>query len=337
MEIKPNQLGSWTRSSPPQELARAPACLVFGPDIGGVTDLSLSLIESEERVTLEGNEITREAISSHTETLSLFGGGSTVLVRGATDKHVKEIQPVLEAGINPGSKLIVQAGNLKGSSKLKKLFASDKEARSVVLYAMRGREVGDFVANIVAEAGLRVDRDAKSLISTEVSGDRALAARTAEALVLHAQGSGRDIVTREDVMAVCHGVDESDLSAPLDFALQGNLPASLASLDDKLLRGENPIALMRIFTYRLGRFLALAQSGLSPSAAIAKARPPVFWTEKDMFARILSRHDAQAITQVLVMIDRAEDRMVEGGARPTLVLADLLVTISKGRLKWPKF
>tara|TARA_Y100000815_G_scaffold244231_1_gene242320 strand:- start:2202 stop:3215 length:1014 start_codon:yes stop_codon:yes gene_type:complete len=337
MEIKPNQLGKWTRESPPEVLSKAPACLIFGPDIGGVTDLSLALIQSEERVTLEGSDITRGAIASHTESFSLFGGGTTVLVRGATDKHVKEIQPILEAGINPGSKLIVQAGNLKGSSKLKKLFAGNKEAQSIVLYTMRGREITDFVSNIVQQAGLKIDRDATSMIGNEVSGDRAMAARTAESLILHAQGSDRSTVTREDVMAVCHGVDESDLSAPLDFALQGNLAAALSSLDDKLLRGENPIALMRIFTYRIGRFLALSQSGLAPSAAIAKARPPVFWTEKEMFSRILSRHNTIALTQILVMIDRAEDRMVETGSRPSLVLPDMLITISKGRLKWPKF
>lgn len=336
MELKPNQLGSWTRNSPPGAMADSPACLVFGPDTGGVTDLCLSLLQGDERVTLEGNDITRDAIASHTETLSLFGGGTTVLVRGATDKQVKEIEPILASGINPGAKLIVQAGNLKGTSKLKKIFASNKDACCVTLYAMRGREISDFVSAVAAELGCSVDRQAQVLISSEVSGDRAMAARTAEILCLHAMGCDRTTITREDVMNVCRGIDESDLSAPLDLALQGNLGASLEALDDKLHRGENPIALMRIFSYRINRFLALAQSGLQPSTAVAKAKPPIFWAEKDMFLKVLSRHDTPSLQKVLVMLDRAEHRMIECGAPAAVVLPDMLLTISKGRLKWPK-
>lgn len=337
MEIKSNAMGSWTLNSPPSALAGAPACLVSGADIGGVTDLCLSLSRSDERITLEGNEITYQAISSHTETLSLFGGGTIVLARGATEKHVKDLAKILEVGINPGSKLIVQAGSLKGASKLKKLFASDKLAKSVVLYTMRGDEITTFVDGVAKENGCTIERSCRSLIGSEVSGDRALAARTAETLCLHAIGSDRNQITREDVMAVCRGIDEGDLSAPLDMALQGKLGDALGSLDDKLLRGENPIALMRIFTYRLNRYLALSQSGLSPSAAIGKARPPVFWTEKDMFARILGRHDAISLQKAMVMIDRCEDRIVEGAVKPAVALPDLLLNLSKGNLKWPKF
>jgi len=336
MEIKSNQLGGWTKNSPPKEMAEAAACLVFGPDIGGVTDLCLALASSDERVTLEANEITKDAIASHTDTLSLFGGGTTVLARGATDKHAKEFEAILEAGINPGSKLIVQAGALKGSSKLKKLFANAKEARSVALYTMRPNEIAGFVSTVARELGCTVDRQGQSAISSEVSGDRAVAARTAETLCLHAIGSERTAITREDVMAVCRGVDEGDLSAPFDYALQGNIADALASLDDKIHRGENPIALLRIFTFRLNRYLDLAHLGLSPAAAVGKAKPPVFWSDKDMFTRILGRHDAISLQKVLVMIDRCENRLVEGGARPGIVLPDLLLTISKGRLKWPK-
>lgn len=336
MEIKPNALGSWTRGSPPQVLANAPACLICGTDTGGITDLCLSLSNAGDRVTLEGNEISYQAISSHTETLSLFGGNTIVLARGATEKHVKDLTRVLENGINPGARLIVQAGNLKGASKLKKLFASDKSAKSVILYGMRGEEIAGFVTNVAKEFGCDIDRSCRNLIATEVSGDRAIAARTAETLCLHALGSDRSVITREDVMAVCRGVDESDLSAPFDLALQGNLSAALASLDDKLLRGENAITLLRISCYRLNRYLALSQSGLNPNAAIAKAKPPVFWTEKDTFARILMRHDAVELQKILVMLDRTEHKIVEAGTRPAIALPDLLLNISKGHLKWPK-
>lgn len=337
MELKAHQLKGWTQSSPPEQMASASACLVFGPDAGGVTDLCLALAKDQDRVTLEGNEITAPAIASHTDTLSLFGGGTTVLIRGAVDKHVKEIEPILEAGINPGSKIIIQAGNLKGTSKLKKLFAASKTAVSVALYPMKGNEIPAFAKAYAQANGCNLDRDALSVISQELSGDRARSARMMETICLHALGSDRTVIKREDVIAVCRGIDESDLSSPLDHALSGNTAAAISSLDDKIHRGENPIALLRIFSYRAFRMLAIAQLGKPAKDAVKQAKPPVFWAEQDMFVRILGRHDAIAFEKIIAHIDRAEDQIVETAAPAQVVLPDLLLKISKGSLKWPKF
>jgi DNA polymerase III delta subunit len=336
MELKANHIQGWSRYSPPEAMKNASACLIFGPDAGGATDLCLSLIGTEERITLEGGAITREAISSHTDTMSLFGGGTTVLVRGATDKHVKEFEPLLAGGINPGSRVIVQAGNLKGNSKLKKLFASNKDAVSVALYPMKGNEITTFAKSYAKECGCELDRSANSAISQELSGDRARSARMMETICLHAIGAGRKNVLREDIIAVCHGIDENDLSAPFDQALSGNLSIALTSLDDKILRGENPIALLRIFSYRAFRYLTLAQSGKSAQNSVNQAKPPIFWSEKDLFIRVLSRHDSIALQQIIVLIDRTEDKIVEGGVRPSIALPDMLLKIAKGNLKWPK-
>jgi DNA polymerase-3 subunit delta len=337
MELKSQSLGVWTASSPPKEMVDTPICLVFGQDVGGVMDLCLSLIPNDERVTLEGNMITANEIFSHTQTFSLFGGGTTVLVRGATDKNFKELEVVLNSPMNEGTKVIIQAGALKGTSKLKKAFAASKSAKSVCLYNMRPADIGSFAIGQAKLMGCTLTRDASALLAQEMSGDRAVSARMMETVCLHTLGSQRTEITRDDVTAVVRGADETDLSAPLDAALTGDLVNALRRLDDKIHGGENPITLLRLFTFRLGRFLALSETGKSAGQAIAAAKPPVFWSDKDIFTKVLSRNPVEALRKILVAIDRIEHGIVENGQRGDILIAELLIKISKGQVPWPKF
>lgn len=327
MEIKPRTSSGWTIGSVPSELAnsKARSILFFGPDQGGVFEFAASCTQGVDKERIDAKEIDPGHIASLLGSGSLFGGATSVVIDGASDQHLKSIQAILEAPFVDGARMIVLAGDLKASSKLRKHYQSQDDLIGVPLYTLRDNEIQSFATQYFKSQGLSLDPQARTAIGQRLSGDRALAARACEVVALHALGRDAGSVGSVDVQAVLDTVDEDALNAPIDHALKGDPAAAVKALRLRLASGENFVAMLRFFSARLHRFRDLAASGLSPRDAVAKARPPIFWTEKDMITRMLATLSVAKIDRMLERLDRTEHQIIEEGVAAEITLGQMLI------------
>jgi len=330
MELKPKTTTSWIPGTLPREIAPggARAVLFFGPDQGGIFEFARLASGNGDRERMDIKSAEPSDVMASLGSGSLFGGASTVILDGAGDAQIKKIQAILDAPFATGARLIILAGDLKASSKLRKLFQAGKDLVGVPLYAMRPGEVQSFAAQHFKAQGLGLDSDARQGLADRLSGDRALAARACEVVALHAIGKGRPSVALEDVRAVLDSVDEDGLNAPFDHAISGDPAGAARALHIRLVGGENFVGMLRVFSARAFRMRDMLASGLSASEAVEKARPPVFWAEKADMKRMISALTLSKIDRILHMIDRVEHQIIEQGAPVDAALGAMLIQIA---------
>lgn len=332
MEIKPQATSSWVAGTLPGDLAPGPAraILLFGPDQGGVNEFArLAARAGGDFERIEASSANIPDLCSTLGSGSLFGGSTSILLDNYQDTQFKTVEAVLEAPFGDDARLVITAGDLKPASKLRKLFSTRKDCISVPLYMMRERDVERFAQSFFKSQGLGMDRDAVRDISSRLSGDRATAARSCEVVALHALGRGSNTVGTEDIRAMLDSVDEDGIMAPFDHALNGETGNAVLALNSRLASGESFVGMLRVFAMRAFRFRAMAETGLRPADAVAKAKPPIFWAEKDAVTRILGGLSVAKLDRILEMIDRTEFRIIEQRIPVEAAMPALLLDISR--------
>lgn len=335
MELKPAETSAWVTGQLPDALAADPkirAILLFGPDQGGVFEFArLAARAGGDVETYPASDADPSTVISSLSAASLFGGATSVRLDGADDRQMARIEAILEAPFADGARLVITAGDIKPTSKLRKLFAGRKDCVSAPLYMMKERDISRFATGFFHAEGLGIDRDAGAELVARLSGDRATAARSCEVVALHARGRGVDAVGAIDIRAVLDTVDEEGLQAPIDLALDGDTGQASTACSRRLAAGESFVGMLRVFAMRTQKLRSLMEAGLSPRDAVAKAKPPIFWTERDFVTRLLGKLTLWKMDRVLEMIDATERRIIEDRIPAEAAMPALLFDISRHR------
>lgn len=322
MLVTSTSLKDWMPGNPPASLKKAGAVLVFGNDDGGINALALDLaLHHGSPVRLNADDITANQLNALLNTGSLFGAPDPVLVSGAKETHLKHFEPILKTAQAP---LIVIAGNIKKTGKMVKLF--DDIGAAVQIFALEGQSTTDWLRKSLEVQGISLDNGAARLAGTVLSGNRMEITRLAEVLALSAMGKKSKTVTEEDMRDIVPDLSDIDLGGALDAAIEGNLTKALSRFDRQLASGENPIALFRLWAYRLQRLDNMANSGQNPKTAVAKARPPVFWKDKAFFEKALTKLGQKGVGTLIKTLDMAEYASVEKGQNTRVLAERFLIT-----------
>lgn len=318
-------LDAWIPGAPPAA-AIAPFVLLYGGDEGGITALAADLVRAEGTpVRWSADTLTAADLRAHLSTGGLFGPQAPVRISGATDKHVALLKTALE-GLTDTPRVVIEAGALKKDSKLKALF--DTLGSSIVLHPLDAKGAGAWLTNAISTTPTPLAKGALAGALERLPADRMRLIRLAEVLSLHATGRGAQAIEAQDITALVGHEGEVDLTQALMAALQGQTDAALVALDRQLGGGENPIALLRAWSWKIQRLDDMIRSGLRPAQAVAAARPPVFFTERAATERALTRLGAAGIGAALEQIDATERAIVHSGHPARLVMERWLVRLS---------
>ena len=346
MEIPARQTSAWSPASLPDALTgtQTRAVLLFGPDTGGGVEMAAALCRAGggdvHRTPAQGARAADLAALLGAATL--FGPAAWVRLEGATDAHHGLVADLLERPFAHGARLVITAGDLKKTSKLRKLFAGRDDCVSGPLYLLGERERTAFARKTLEALGTPLAREAAGDIAAWLSGDRALAARACEALSLHALGrvdaaarvtreTAAARVTREDIAAVLAPVDERGIAEPIEAALDGDAAAASRAFAARLAAGESHVGMARIFAQRLFRLREIAAmhaAGTAPRDAVARAKPPVFWADKARREGQVRRWRPEAIDTALAAIDAAEQDTMDNALPPEVRYGQALFDIA---------
>lgn len=220
---------------------------------------------------------------------SMFGGERVIRVLGAGESARQAVEILLEAA-GTEHPVVMTAGNLAKSSKLRKLAEGAREARIVLSYAMTPRDARQYVLDEAQALGLRPERGVAEEIVETTNADVGLIRSELGkyACYLDSRPDHPQALTMEAVEAVGAGYQEEDISTLVDGITSGNLPSVEVELDH--LSNGSAIPALRRMAHRALQLMdarRLMDQGMAPDAAVKGLRPPVFWKEAGLFAAAL--------------------------------------------------
>ncbi len=308
--IKAGQVSS-TVNRPPDGTQ---AFLVYGPDTGLVHETGKKLADKLASATDEPGDILRldetdldsdpDRLPVELRTVSMFGGAKIIRLRFGPKINPDVLADFLNGEPIEG-RLIVEAGDLKKTAKLRKLFEASKCAAALPCYSDTSRGLESLVDDVLNEAGLQISPDAKGILVSLLGADRGLSRNEIEKLALYAADQER--ISADDVRAVVGDASEMALDRIVRAAFTGNAGAAVHEYDRAVGAGQAAqsvlLALQR-HVMRLYRFRTASDAGRSTDQAMRLLRPPVFGQDRDVFLRQANSWSAHRLAALQTAVGR---------------------------------
>jgi DNA polymerase III subunit delta len=281
--------------------------LAYGPDTGLVRETAQRLArryagsdaDSMNLVVLDGAELDADPsrLAVEAKTTSLFGDRRVIRVRGAGKSLV---MPLTELRDDPGSIIILEAGNLTPKDPLRALVEAAKLGRALPCYPDNDESLGRLISETFSKAGIRADQDTVAAIRDSLGNDREITRRELEKLVLFAADT--KLLTREDVLTLC----ADNAALVLDEVVDATGTGHAAHLDTALERAiAQSVNSQQILASALGHFTTLRRwrvevdGGKSPGAVLDNARPKPHFSRRSSIERQLRLWTDDALSAAL--------------------------------------
>ena len=305
-ELKAKDVDSYLRRAPTHAIV-----LVYGPDRGLVSERAshiakqsgVALDDPFSAIRLDATEIDADPprLADEANTISMFGGKRLIWIKGTGGPRFVSAIASLCDNAPVDCLVLIEAGDLKKDSALRK--AAEKSASAVTLpcYADEGRGVEALIDDMLNQHRLTIDIEARQWLKTRLGGDRLASRSELEKLALYARG--QNTITLEDARQSAGDVSALSIDAVIEAVMMGNAGAADAAFS-KLVIGKQPAALVLSALIRqLQSLLPLRQSmeydNKSISTLVAAMRPPLFGPRKSMMEQALANWPLESIARAL--------------------------------------
>ena len=302
--------------------ANVRAILLYGPDEGLVAERSATASASicqdlgdpfrvVELTTAQLREDPAR-LADEFAAIALMGGRRVVRVRPASEDIVPALENLLEA--KAGDALtVIEAGDLRPSSELRRLAESSALMAAIACYADNKAVLGDLLDEALKTAGLRASAEARAWIVDNLGGDRGQSRSEIDKLVLYKGKPGASeasgTVDLEDAMAILGDTSEMGIDEVVFSTWDGDLEMLDRALDRLFSEGMSPIPILRALQ-RHGARLHIAASqvakGASVEEVVARQQPPFYFARKQSFSRQLRQWGDSQVSRALASILDAE-------------------------------
>ncbi|QJE74350.1 DNA polymerase III subunit delta [Aerophototrophica crusticola] len=293
--------------------------LVYGPDAGLVRERGTQAAKSAcedlsdpfRVAELKPDQVAADPARLFDEmaAIALTGGRRVVRIRDVDDKLERAVAALLKEPPPGDSLAVLEAGELDGRSKLRKLVEDAGEVgAAIACYVEEGGELAGTIARIVGEHGMQITPEARDWLAANLVGDRSMARSEVDKLVLYMLGS--KAIGIEDVKAVVGDSAAMDMDEPALAAADGNLAEVDRSLRKLFAEGTSVVPILRAAQRHFQRLhiaVAHVARGQTPQQAVKTLRPPVFF-------KLEPQMTAQVRRWTLPLLQQALDRLLEAEA-----------------------
>jgi DNA polymerase III subunit delta len=225
-------------------LAEFPLVLLYGPDNGLVTERAALIAKATAKddpaniLSLDGDRVCDDPMSLADEAnaISMFGGTRAIRVKNGRRQLQVALQPVFAAP-PIDSRIIVEAGDLKGTAPLRALFEKHPKAVALPCYQDEGEAVRKLIASVMQEHGVAVEKAAGAALVELLGADRMRSRGELEKLALFCAGQGE--VRLADVQEIVTDAAPLALNDLIDAAFSGEIKAIDAEATRNFAAGED--------------------------------------------------------------------------------------------------
>src|SRR6476646_6849462 len=208
-----------------------PVVLVFGPDAGLVHERADALVRASvddpkdpfQLARLDGDELAGEPtrLVEEANTIPLFGGRRAVWVKAGGRNFTPAVEALLGAAA-ADCRVVIEAGELRKNAPLRVVCERAKNAIALPCYIDNAQDLGRLIDDEMRAADLTITPDARAALVPLLGGDRLASRSEISKLALYARG--KQVVERDDVMAVISDASDLALDTLIDAVFAGRIP-----------------------------------------------------------------------------------------------------------------
>ncbi|MDR6820484.1 DNA polymerase-3 subunit delta [Neorhizobium sp. 2083] len=226
--------------------------VIYGPDRGLVSERA-ALLAGKTGVSqddpfamlkLDVSDLQGDPgrLLDEVNSLGLFGGSKLVWLRGAAnEKPLLDAMQVLADGPAPANILIVEAGDLKKGSGLRKIAEPSRSIAVIPCYADDVKALNSLIDSELGSEGLRISPGGRQRLLELLGGDRVASRNEIRKLALYCRGMG--MVEEGHVDEIIGDASAVSADEAVDAILSGDLPGLHRAIQ-KVVSSKTPVFLV---------------------------------------------------------------------------------------------
>lgn len=333
---KSHEVDAWLGRPDP----KARIVLVYGPDRGMVSERArkfagqtgLALDDPFAVLKLDAADLAGDAarLIDEARTISMFGDNRLIWLRNASnDKALSDALAVLCEEPPVDAVILIEAGDLKKGSALRRTVEQHGAAMALPCYADNARAIDSLIDDELSKADLTIDLDARQLLKNSLGGDRLASRGEIEKLVLYCHGAGR--IGIDDVLASIGDVSALSQDAVTDAVLVGNTSDYDLAFTRLVASGTNPflalLSMIRQFQLLEQLRDKLDRGNGNATSIVAGAKPPVFFARRKTVELALLRWDPGQISRALERLQGAVLQTRQNAALATDISRQIMLSL----------
>lgn len=289
--------------------------LFFGADAGLANERLRKVVagaiddpsDAFQLVRLDGDELAADPgrLADELNTIGLFGGRRAIWIKAGSKNFLVSLEHLMSR-VPPDAIVLVEAGNLKKDSALRKLFERERLAVAIECDHDSDDQIRALVRSEADAAGLQIEPETVALIARSLGNDRGSTRMELEKLLLYAHDTGK--ITDIDVEAA---LAEATLSST-DAAIQAAFSGNLAVTDDKVqqILAESDASVLLGYAMRYAVMLQRGKldmgRGMSRDGAAEKTRLRAFlFPDKRVLANQIESWSHDQLTALIDLLQGA--------------------------------
>lgn len=281
--------------------------------------------EEEMRLSrMPGSDLRKDPaqVLDAIKAVGFFPGPRAVFIEDATDTATPAILTALEDWRSGDAQIIITAGQLKASSKLRKAFEGHRNTYAVGIYddpPTRAEIERILGANNIRE----VPSDSMSALS-DIANDIGPGdfSRMIEKLALYKHGDSTAL-TLADIDAVAPQSTEAALDDLLNAVAEGRSTEIGPILRKLQAQGTNAVTLCIGATRHFRTLYTVAGASGGPAQGIGALRPPLYGKRRDLVLRQAQNWGAQKLQNALTLLTDTDLQLRSAGqSAPALALTE---------------
>jgi DNA polymerase-3 subunit delta len=205
--------------------------VIYGPDRGLVSERAgliasktgVSLGDPFSLIKLDIADLQKDQgrLLDEAGSIGLFGGEKLIWVRGAAnEKYLVDSLQLLSSKTLQDTFIIIEAGDLKKGSLLRKVAESARGIATVSCYPDDTRALNALIDAELAAAGLRIAPTARTALVELIGGDRIASRNELKKLALYCRGL--DVIEEHHVTEIIGDASAISVDDAVDAILSGN-------------------------------------------------------------------------------------------------------------------
>ncbi|OJF91209.1 DNA polymerase III subunit delta [Pararhizobium antarcticum] len=247
-EVKSHEFDSFLQRS----IKDSRLYLIYGPDRGLVSERAsmiaaktgVALDDPFSLIKLDGSDLQQSPgrLLDEVNAFGLFGGEKLVWIRSAgSEKALVDGFQLLAQEPPTGSYVIIEAGDLKKGTGLRKIGESSRAVISVACYADDARAVSALIDQELAQVNLKITPAARERLQEALGGDRIASRNEIRKLALYCRGMGT--IEEEHVQDIVGDASAISVDDAIDAVLKGDADGLVHAIQ-KIVTSKTPIFLV---------------------------------------------------------------------------------------------
>lgn len=302
--------------------------LLYGPDRGLVSEragqiakkTAIKLDDPFAVTRLEASELQSNSghLVDEMNSIGLFGGDKLVWVRGSgSEKPLVESVAILCKQVSQGSKLIIEAGDLKKTSALRKSIENASGGIAVPCYPDDTRALSILIDQELSTENLSISSDAREKLLESIGGDRIASRNEIRKLALYCRGERTvDVQHVIDIVGDASGISVDEA---VDAILKGDPDGFLLSIN-RITASKTAIflvlqACLKLFQLLDSMRVEMDTSKSAASQVMATLGRHLHFKRKPIIERALRDWPSSAISREM---NRLQAAILQSRQRQTL-------------------